>query len=302
MSITTDSNTSDEEICQLIEDLAAFAEAYEAGTIEGVESVDIDLSTASVDGANCNEDPATLPISSIIQQEEEENDNTKGAAAIYPFVLAAAFLMLAAILFVRRKRRRREEEERRLQELNELGDFEEDDEQFAFGAGYRNGSLNVVNVHKCHSARCSSCTDSRKETEFLPLANVDKWVNQRELAAEEESPDVPVDESPPDAPVDESPPDAPEDESVDESPPPPPPQEFYDVNLNEADVESKEAERSRIIATARRVLAEDSTTMDTVHADRLDDKLRGLPTVPEDSEDSDVTPQEFQREKDSGSI
>ena len=50
------------------------------------------------------------------------------------------------------------------------------------------------------------------------------------------------------------------------------------------------------------MLAEDSTTMDTVHADRLDDKLRGLPTVPEDSEDSDVTPQEFQREKESGSI
>ncbi len=302
MSITTDGESTKEDICTLIDQLANFASEYEAGSIEGVESLDIDTSTASVDGAKCTDDPPnppTIPVSSIITQDELNDDDNFDS--IYPIVVAAAFFIIAAALFVRRRKRKvREEEERRLRALE--ADFEEDDEQFAFAAGYRNGTLNAVNVHKCHSAQCSSCSTSHGKTEFLPLANVDKWVNQRQEAVEVEA----SEESSPDFP------DVPEDESL-----PPPPPEFPDDES--PPLESKNEERSRLIEDARRVLAEGSTDpldhslrgrvlgedtphVDQVEADRLDDQLRGLPTVLEDSEDSDVTPRVLRRGADSDSI
>jgi len=110
--------------------------------------------------------------------------------------------------------------------------------------GNRKYALNAVNVHKCHSAQCNSCNDSSKSTEFIPLENVSKWIEQRGEMKEEEV-------------------------------------SLTNSSDSEMD-EDKKLETSRIIEDAKRVLQGDRT--DQVEADRRNDKLRGLPTVPEASD------------------
>jgi MYXO-CTERM domain-containing protein len=276
MSITTDGGTSDEELCQLIEALSAYAEQYEPGTIEGVESLNIQSSTASVDGISCiqPEVDETPPI--VAKGIGAEEDDSSKDKELLP-LLSLGLLLVAAALFVRRRRKIRsedeEEERKRLQELSaqDIGN----DEQLAFGAGYRNGALNAVNVHKCTSAQCTICNDNRKGTEFLPLENVDKWVNQQNTKIEGKSPGMPLETLP---------------------------QEEHKDDLDGVEQETQEEERSRLIADAKRVLGEESASLDMVEADRLDDRLRGLPTLPEGPEDSDSSMPDTRREKDTGSI
>lgn len=264
MTITADSNTSDEEFCQLLSDLAAYADDYQPGTVQGVNGLEIDRTTLSVDGKTCNEEKIEElpPFAKAIVPNQKESENL---TPLY-YSMSALFLVAAA-LFVRRRRRKRseEEEEAEAERLRSLKEFDTDvDEQLAFGAGYRNYAINAVNVHKCHSGQCNLCNDSAKNTEFLPLANVDKWINQRADSNQEES-------------------------STDAA----------SQEANEEEEESKQSERSRVIENARRVLDEDKEPIDEVHSDLLDDKLRGLPTVPEDV---DAPMHEMRRDKDTGSI
>jgi len=264
-SMTALTNGDDHSLCALMEALAAFAEEYESGTIDGVTSLGIDESSISVDGAKCNADPI-IP-SSFTTVLKDNDDNSLLSAILFPALLLA-FIMFAVLLFVRKRRRRledKEEEQCRLRSLREA--VVEDDDMYAFGAGYRKYALNAVNVHKCHSAQCSSCNDSSKETEFLPLENVSKWVEHRN--GQEEEYIVPANES-------------------------------NEINTEE----QKMAVRSRIIEDAKRVLRGDQK--DEVEADRLDDQLRGLPTVIEtsDGEDTgnDLRRKMLRADNDTGSI
>jgi hypothetical protein len=266
--MTALTNGDDHNLCALMAELSVFAETYESGTIDGVTGLRIDESSISIDGAKCNPDPI-IPNSSIVTNLEDNNDNNSLLSAVLFPTLILAFIMFAVLLFVRKRRRRledREEEERRLRSLREA--VVEDDDMYAFGAGYRKYALNAVNVHKCHSSQCSSCKDSSKETEFLPLENVSKWVEQHK-DGEEEDYTIPANES-------------------------------NDSNTEEG----KMLVRSRIIEDAKRMLRGDQK--DEVESDRLDDHLRGLPTVIEAS-DSDDTDNDLRRkmlraDNDTGSI
>lgn len=266
-SMTAFTNGNDHNLCALMEELAAFAKEYESETIKGVTGLEIDESSISVDGAKCNADPI-IPTSSVVTVLEDNDDNSLLSAVLFP-TLILAFIMFAVVLFVRKRRRRledKEEEQCRLRSLREA--VVEDDDMYAFGAGYRKYALNAVNVHKCHSAQCSSCNDSSKETEFLPLENVQKWVERRN--GQEEEYTIPANES------------------------------------NDSNTEERKMMlvRSRIIEDAKRMLRGEQK--DEVEADRLDDQLRGLPTVIEAS-DSDDTDNDLRRkmlraDNDTGSI
>lgn len=258
--------TGDEnDVCSLGDDLSAFADNYDSGSVEGVSSIGIDKSSISSDGEKCSKD--NIP-NSVVTIVEDDKDDTLLSALLYPFLILA-LLLFAAFIFVRRRRRlRNKEEEMRLGTLNE-SDLDDDD--LAFGAGYRKYALNAVNVHKCHSAQCTSCRDNNKETEFLPLENVSKWIeqkkDQKDMKLESISEDVSTD--------------------------------LFD------DKDSKELERIRIMEDARRVLQDGRTTFDEVDADRYDDRLRGLPTVPEasDSDDTERTPRKVVRaDMETGSV
>jgi len=243
-SITAITSGDDHNLCALMEEVASFADNFKSGTVEGVTSLVIDESSVSIDGDKCNK--FVIPTSIVTVKRDDDKKSPMSVFLIPAFFLA--FVLFATMLFLRRRRSRiaDEEEERTLRALRE-GQVEDDD-MYAYGAGYRKYALNAVNVHKCHSVQCSSCDESRKATEFLPLENVSKWIERRGETKEEEVDLI-----------------MPDDNKMEEG-----------ENL----------ERSRIMEEAKRVLRGDET--DQVEADRRDDKLRGLPTVPEASESEDA--------------
>jgi hypothetical protein len=263
MTVYTTGDESD--LCSLGDDLSSFAENYESGSVEGVLSIGIDESSISADGNKCNK--VDVP-NSVVTTVNNTKDDTLLSALLYPFLILALVLFVA-FLFVRRRRRlRSKEDEMRLGTLN---DSDLDDDDLAFGAGYRKYALNAVNVHRCHSAQCVSCRDHNKETEFLPLENVSKWIEQKKAQRETKL------------------------ESISE--------DISTVVFDDKD--SKELERLRIMEDARRVLDEGCTPIDEVDADRYDDRLRGLPTVPEasDSDDTEKTPRKVIRaDMETGSV
>jgi hypothetical protein len=235
--MTAITSGDDHDLCGLIDELASFAGSYESESIEGVTSLEISKSTASIDGANCN--AVVIPTSSVVTITDVDDDKSLMSVVLIPSLLLA-FVLFATMLFLRRRRNRiaDEEQERMLRALRE--DEVEDDDIY----GNRKYALNAVNVHKCHSAQCNSCNDSSKSTEFIPLENVSKWIEQRGEMKEEEV-------------------------------------SLTNSSDSEMD-EDKKLETSRIIEDAKRVLQGDRT--DQVEADRRNDKLRGLPTVPEASD------------------
>jgi hypothetical protein len=235
--MTAITSGDDHDLCGLIDELASFAGSYESESIEGVTSLGISKSTASIDGANCN--AVVIPTSSVVTITDVDDDKSLMSVVLIPSLLLA-FVLFATMLFLRRRRNRiaDEEQERMLRALRE--DEVEDDDIY----GNRKYALNAVNVHKCHSAQCNSCNDSSKSTEFIPLENVSKWIEQRGEMKEEEV-------------------------------------SLTNSSDSEMD-EDKKLETSRIIEDAKRVLQGDRT--DQVEADRRNDKLRGLPTVPEASD------------------
>ena len=169
----------DHDLCGLIDELASFAGSYESESIEGVTSLEISKSTASIDGAKCK--AVVIPTSSVVTITDVDDDKSLMSVVLIPSLLLA-FVLFATMLFLRRRRNRiaDEEQERMLRALRE--DEVEDDDIY----GNRKYALNAVNVHKCHSAQCNSCNDSSKSTEFIPLENVSKWIEQRGEMKEEE--------------------------------------------------------------------------------------------------------------------
>lgn len=235
--MTAITSGDDHDLCGLIDELASFAGSYESESIEGVTSLGISKSTASIDGAKCK--AVVIPTSSVVTITDVDDDKSLRSVVLIPSLLLA-FVLFATMLFLRRRRNRiaDEEQERMLRALRE--DEVEDDDIY----GNRKYALNAVNVHKCHSAQCNSCNDSSQSTEFIPLENVSKWIEQRGEMKEEEV-------------------------------------SLTNSSDSEMD-EDKKLETSRIIEDAKRVLQGDRT--DQVEADRRNDKLRGLPTVPEASD------------------
>ena len=267
MAITTDGSFSDEEICEFLLSLQDYTDDFEPGTVQGVEAVGVDLKSVTVDGFKCDgEDTGTdifIPATVAINEISQGNDNNLYAAVLLPLV-AVALLLLAAFLFVKRRRRIRREDEDEERRLRALKDTDYDD-LYAYGAGYRQYALNAVNVHKCASTQCSSCSDSRQQTEFLPLGNVSKWIEKRSISMNNEVPG------------------------------PPPNDELAPLNGVEVEDERNALERSSLAPPSA---AEDEAPFDQVRADRLDDQLRGLPTVPEEVD----APMDEMRSKESGSI
>jgi hypothetical protein len=178
--MTAITSGDDHDLCGLIDELASFAGSYESESIEGVTSLEISKSTASIDGANCN--AVVIPTSSVVTITDVDDDKSLMSAVVLVPSLLLACVLFATMLFLRRRRNRiaDEEQERMLRPLRE--DEVEDDDIY----GNRKYALNAVNVHKCHSAQCNSCNDSSKSTEFIPLENVSKWIEQRGEMKEEE--------------------------------------------------------------------------------------------------------------------
>jgi hypothetical protein len=235
--MTAITSGDDHDLCGLIDELASFAGSYELGSIEGVTSLGISKSTASIDGAKCK--AVVIPTSSVVTITDVDDDKSLRSVVLIPSLLLA-FVLFATMLFLRRRRNRiaDEEQERMLRALRE--DEVEDDDIY----GNRKYALNAVNVHKCHSAQCNSCNDSSQSTEFIPLENVSKWIEQMGEMKEEEV-------------------------------------SLTNSSDSEMD-EDKKLETSLIIEDAKRMLQGD--LMDQVEADRRNDKVRGLPTVPEASD------------------
>eukprot|EP00979_Chaetoceros_neogracilis_P008302 scaffold1853_cov287-Chaetoceros_neogracile.AAC.4 len=263
-SMTAITSGDDHDLCRLIDELASFAGSYESESIEGVTSLGISKSTASIDGAKCK--AVVIPTSSVVTITDVDDDKSLMSAVVLVPSLLLACVLFATMLFLRRRRNRiaDEEQERMLRPLRE--DEVEDDDIY----GNRKYALNAVNVHKCHSAQCNSCNDSSKSTEFIPLENVSKWIEQRGEMKEEERNG--------------------RRQKLETS------RIIEDAKrvLRGDRTDQVEADRRNdklrglpTVPEASDMLLGDQT--DQVDADRRDDKLRGLPTVLEasDSDDTD---------------
>lgn len=251
MTVTT--SEQDEDLCELMDKLVAYSDSYEPGTIEGVTSVSIDEESILVGDHQCHEEFVIPPVINVVQAKDKK-------PLLSLLLLVAGFVAVA--MYVRRRRRLRAEERARLLALSD----DDTDDQFQ-----REYAMNAVNVHKCNSAQCAICTGSNG-TQFLNLDEVSGWVESRKAAEptdEVEFENVELDE-PMQTDLDEK------DIVVEQQDVEEPMQE---VPFDE--IQSRKSETSRLIADAKRVLGKDQ-----VEEERNDDKLRGLPTVPEVSDTS----------------
>ena len=249
MTVTT--SEQDEDLCELMDKLVAYSDSYESGTIEGVTSVSIDEKSILVGDHQCHEEFVIPPVINVVQAKDKK-------PLLSLLLLVAGFVAVA--MYVRRRRRLRAEERARLLALSD----DDTDDQFQ-----REYAMNAVNVHKCNSAQCAICTGSNG-TQFLNLDEVAAWVESRKTAEptdEGEFENVELDE-PMQTHLDEK--DIVVEEQEVEEP-------MQEVPFDE--IQSRKSETSRLIADAKRVLGKDQ-----VEDERNDDKLRGLPTVPEVSD------------------
>lgn len=176
MSITMSEEYSQDELCNLTNELVKYTDNYESGSIDNVSSVS--MISIDVGGYSCYEhDDGFVPI---VSKAEEERVQDNAFPWYYPFV-AAILLLMVSYMFITRKRRRSQRyaelsENSRLEDIRRL---EEENRRYAFGAGYsKSDALNAVNVHKCHSASCASCARP-SAIEFVPIENVQKWLQNR---------------------------------------------------------------------------------------------------------------------------
>lgn len=175
MSITMSEEYSQDELCNLTDELVKYADSYESGSIENVS--DISMTSIDAGGYNCYErDDVFVPI---VSNAEEELQQKNAFPWYYPFVAVVLLLLVSFMLITKRRRSQRYREQFENSRMREIRELEEENRRYAFGAGYNKfDALNSVNVHKCHSASCPSCA-TPSSTEFVPLANVQKWIQNR---------------------------------------------------------------------------------------------------------------------------
>lgn len=166
---------SQDELCNLTDELVKYADSYESGSIDNVS--DISMTSIDAGGYNCYErDDVFVPI---VSNAEEELQQKNAFPWYYPFVAVVLLLLVSFMFIMKRRRSQRYREQSENSRLREIRELEEKNRRYAFGAGYNKfDALNSVNVHKCHSASCPSCA-TPSSTEFVPLANVQKWIHNR---------------------------------------------------------------------------------------------------------------------------
>lgn len=172
MSISVSSDTSQDELCDLSGELVKYTESYESGSINNVSRISINVVEA--DGSKCYENK-DVETPTVGFSQEESSINNSVFPWYYPLV-AVVILLVVSVMFIHRRNRSRKYqrlvENARIEGIRKL---EEENKRYTFGAGY----LNAVNVHKCNSASCVTCSTTTNSTEFIPLDNVEDWIKRR---------------------------------------------------------------------------------------------------------------------------
>jgi hypothetical protein len=178
ITITTDENSSHEDLCKTMDAIDEYTANYKSGKIEGVEGLDMKMATATVDGEAClhsKDSESNIPISKIESNDvPRSNDNY-----LHLFWLLLLALLLGCVFFFMHRRKQSnkrdvtEIEERVATYIDDIYSGDKQNEQ----QDKSTHPLNAIDVHTCQSSACYSCAEGKEQTRFI-ATNGPSWLGQ----------------------------------------------------------------------------------------------------------------------------